>query len=117
MQTNHRLFDDLAKMMTGAAGAAQGVRTEMDSLLRTQVERVAGDLGYVSRDEFEAVKTMAITAREENMRLEARLAAFESRLADLAAQTGQVGASEPRFADGPRHDEPGQSGPRLSGDL
>ncbi len=83
MQTNNRLFDDLAKVLTGAAGAAQGMRSEVDTLLRTQFERLAGDMNFVSRDEFEAVKEMAIKAREENMRLEARLTAFEARLEAL----------------------------------
>lgn len=84
MQTNNRIFDDLAKVLTGAAGAAQGMRSEIDSLLRAQVERAVADLDLVSRDEFDAVKAMAIAAREENMRLEARLTAFEARLASVS---------------------------------
>ncbi len=80
MQTRNKVFDDLAKVLTSAAGAAQGARAEMESVLRAHVERMAGELDLVPRDEFEAVKAMAITAREENMRLEARLAAFEARL-------------------------------------
>ena len=83
MQTNSRIFDDLAKVLTSAAGAAQGVRSEVDTVMRGQVERLASDLNLVPREEFEAVKAMAIAAREENMRLSARLAAFEARLADL----------------------------------
>ncbi len=86
MQTNNRLFDDLAKVVTSAAGAAQGVRGEMDSLLRAQIERIANDLDLVPRDEFEAVKAMAIAAREENIRLEARVTAFESRIQALMDQ-------------------------------
>ncbi len=98
MQTNNRLFDDLAKVITGAAGAAQGVRSEVDTMVRAQIERLIGDMDVVSRDEFEAVKAMAVKAREENMRLEARLQAFEARL--LALGEGQ---------DGPR-DVPETSG-------
>ncbi|MGF1456053.1 MAG: accessory factor UbiK family protein [Alphaproteobacteria bacterium] len=83
MQTNNRIFDDLAKVITGAAGAAQGMRSEVDSLVRAQIERIIGDLDLVPREEFEAAKAMAVKAREENMRLEARLVAFEARLSAL----------------------------------
>lgn len=84
MQTNNRIFDDLAKVMTSAAGAASGMRSEIDTVLRGQIERLANDLDLVPRDEFEAVKAMAIAAREENMRLAARLEAFEARIAGAA---------------------------------
>ncbi len=98
MQTNNRLFDDFAKVLTSAAGAAQGVRSEVDTLLRAQIERLAHDLDLVPRDEFEAVKAMAIAAREENMRLAARLTAFEARLAQLGAE--EQGDDGPSDSDG-----------------
>ena len=64
--TSSRFFDELAKLMTSAAGAAQGVRREIDTLVQTQVERVLNNLDMVKREEFEAVKAMAQKAREEN---------------------------------------------------
>jgi BMFP domain-containing protein YqiC len=83
--TSSRLFDELAKVMTNAVGAAQGVRREVDSLVQAQVERVLNNLEMVKREEFEAVKAMAAKAREENDVLARRLEALESRLNQSAA--------------------------------
>jgi BMFP domain-containing protein YqiC len=79
-QTNNRILDEFAKLMTDAAGMASGVRREVDTVIRAQAERILRDLDYVTRDEFEAVKEMAIKARDENDRLSARLSELESRL-------------------------------------
>ena len=78
--TSSRFFDEVAKLMTNAAGAAQGVRNEIDQLVKTQVERVLGDLDVVQREEFEAVRDMAQKAREENDKLTARIAELEAKL-------------------------------------
>jgi BMFP domain-containing protein YqiC len=80
-QTNNRFFDEIARLMNDAAGVAQGVRREFDTLFRTQAERWLHDLDLVKREEFEAVKDMARLAREENEALKARLAALEAKLA------------------------------------
>lgn len=78
--TSSRFFDELAKLMGNAAGAAQGLRREIDTLVKAQVERVLGDLAVVQREEFEAVREMAERAREENELLKARIAELEARL-------------------------------------
>jgi len=78
-QTSNRFFDEAARLMTDAAGVAQGVRREFDTLVRTQAERILNDLDVVRRDEFEAVKEMARLAREENEALKARIAALEAK--------------------------------------
>ena len=83
-QTNNRILDDLAKLMTDAAGAAQGVRREMQGVMKSQVEKMLGDVDVVRREEFEAVKAMAEKARAENERRAARLAEMEARLAGKA---------------------------------
>jgi BMFP domain-containing protein YqiC len=80
-QTTGRIYDEFAKLMTDAAGVAQGVRREAESVVRSQAERILRELDYVTREEFEAVKEMASKAREENDRLAARLDALEARLA------------------------------------
>ncbi len=80
-QTNNRLLDELARLMTDAAGAAQGVRREVDTVVRAQAERILRDMDVVGREEHEAVKAMAQKAREENETLAARIAALEARLA------------------------------------
>ena len=77
--TSNRLFDELAKMMTDAAGAAQGVQREMQTMMRAQGEKFLQEMDVVSREEFEAVRAMAEKAREENERMEARIAALEGR--------------------------------------
>jgi BMFP domain-containing protein YqiC len=79
-QTTGRLYDEFAKLMNDAAGVAQGVRREFDSVLRTQAERLVRDMELVHREEFEAVKEMARLAREENETLKARIAALEVKL-------------------------------------
>jgi BMFP domain-containing protein YqiC len=78
--TSSRFFDELAKLMSNAAGAAQGVRKEFDSVVRTQIERAMSGMDVVQREEFEAVRDMAARARQENERLSARLAELESKL-------------------------------------
>ena len=80
-QTSNRLLDDLARLMTDAAGAAQGVRREAEGFFRSQAERVLRELDVVQREEFEAVRAMAQLAREENERLAQRIAALEARIA------------------------------------
>lgn len=80
-QTSNRILDEVAKLMTDAAGAAQGVRREVESLMRAQGERVLREMDVVPRAELEAVKAMAEKARLENERLEARIKALEERLA------------------------------------
>ncbi len=84
MQTTGRLFDDLSKLMTNAAGVAQGMRGEAEQAVRALAERWVAEANLVTRDEFDAVREMAVRAREENERLEARIAALEARLAGAA---------------------------------
>ncbi|MGI9404703.1 MAG: accessory factor UbiK family protein [Hyphomicrobium sp.] len=79
-QTNNRFLDEIAKLMTDAAGAADGLKREVDTLMRAQGERFLRDMDVVQREEFEAVKAMAEKARAENERLEARIAALEAQI-------------------------------------
>ena len=84
--TSARFFDELAKMMTNAAGAAQGLRGEMDTLFRTQAERVLNDLEVVQREEFDVVRDMAAKAREENEALKAQIAVLEAKVEELSVK-------------------------------
>ena len=79
-QTTNRFFDEIARLMNDAAGAASGVRREVETVVRNQAERILRELDLVKREEFEAVKEMARLAREENEALKARIAALEARL-------------------------------------
>ncbi len=89
-QTSNRFFDELGRLMNDAAGAAQGMKREFDTVWRNQAEKVLRDLDVVKREEFEAVKDMARLAREENEALKARIAALEGKLggSPSAAHTG-----------------------------
>ena len=80
MAPRGRIFDDMAKLMTDAAGVAQGVRREAETAVKTQAERLLASMDVVSREEFEAVRDMAATARDENDALKKRLAALEAKL-------------------------------------
>ncbi|MFN4087526.1 MAG: accessory factor UbiK family protein [Alphaproteobacteria bacterium] len=81
MQTNNRFFDDIARVASGAMGAAAGLRAEIEAMVRDRMQRLLADMDLVRRDEFEAVKAMAAKARSEQEDLAARVAALEEALA------------------------------------
>jgi BMFP domain-containing protein YqiC len=80
----NRILDEFAKLLTDAAGAAQGVRREVETAFRGQAEKLLNSMELVQREEFEAVRDMAVKARAENRKLAARLEALEARLAETA---------------------------------
>ncbi len=92
-QTSTRFFDEMARLMNDAAGVAQGVRREFDTLFRGQAERILRELDVVPREELEAVKDMARLAREENEALKARIEALEGKSSEKPAKSGKKGAS------------------------
>ena len=91
MQTNNRFLDDIARVASGAFGAASGMRTEAEAAIRERLRRFAGDMDWVSREEFEAVKAMAAKARAEQDALAKRVATLEAELSTLKG-----GASKPK---------------------
>src|SRR5580704_14832343 len=93
VQTTNRFFDEVARLMNDAAGAAQGMRREVETLFRNQAERILRDLDVVKREDFEAVKDLA---REENEALKARVAALEAAL----GKAGTPGATSSTQAAG-----------------
>ena len=96
-QTTNRFFDEIGRLMNDAAGAAQGVKREVDTVMRNQAERILRELDVVQREEFEAVREMAHLAREENEKLKARVAALEAQItgSNAPGQTTVAGAPEP----------------------
>jgi len=80
VQTTGRLYDEFARLMNDAAGVAQGVRREFDSIMRTQAERILRDLDVVHREEFEVLKDMVQLALEANETLVERIATLEAKL-------------------------------------
>jgi BMFP domain-containing protein YqiC len=94
MQSENRFFDDLSKIINGAAGTVAGMTREFESNARERAKEWIGGLEFVSREEFEAVKAMAAQAREQVAALEARLAALEGN-APAAAQKAKAKSSKP----------------------
>jgi BMFP domain-containing protein YqiC len=92
MPPSNRLFDDLARLMTDAAGAAQGVRREAETVVKAQVERLVRDLDIASREELDVLRDMVTNLRAQNEALTARVAALETR--EGSAGAGAAGLSE-----------------------
>ena len=83
-QSRPHLFDDLARLMSDAAGATQGLRREFETIAQTQFGRFLSRMDVVSREEFEAVKEMAALARDENEKLARRIDELEAKLGKQA---------------------------------
>lgn len=79
MQTRNKIFDDISQLMTNAMGVAQGARDEAETAMKSMLDRWLADRDLVTREEFDAVRTMAQKAREENAALAARLDALEAK--------------------------------------
>lgn len=89
MQTRSKFFDDMSQLMTNAMGVAQGAKTEAETAMKGLVDRWMADRDFVTREEFDAARAMAVKAREENAALEARIAALEARLAEAPAKAAR----------------------------
>ncbi|MGF9762614.1 accessory factor UbiK family protein [Microvirga sp. 0TCS3.31] len=90
-QSSNRIFDELARFATDAAGAAQGVRREVESVVRSQFERLIKDMDVATREEVEVLREMVIAARKENERLDARVKELEAKL----TSAGSTSAAAP----------------------
>ena len=103
MQTRNRILDDLAKVAGGAVSTLAGIKGEVDTLIRQQLERLMAQMHAVPRDEFEAVKAVASKARAEQEKLEKRLTRIEARLAKgaplkTARKAGKTAATKGKAA-------------------
>jgi hypothetical protein len=108
MQSQSRFFDDLARVAAGAVGTLSGIRSEVESRLREQFERVLGGMDLVTRDDFEAVKAMAAKARSEQEDLAKRVAELEGLVAAMRGAKATPGdpASDPTLFEPPISDTP-----------
>lgn len=84
MQTRNKIMDDISQLMTNAMGVAQGAKDEAETAMKSLMDRWLADRDFVTREEFDAVRTMAQKAREENEALKARIDAFEGKKAGKA---------------------------------
>lgn len=80
MQTRNKFFDDMSQLMTNAMGVAQGAKTEAETAMKSLMDRWMADRDFVTREEFDAVRAMAVKAREENEVLSRRIDALEAAL-------------------------------------
>lgn len=103
MQTENRLFDDLARVASGAINTLGGVREEIELRVKERLERLAGEMDLVTREEFDAVQAMAAKARAEQEILKARLDRLEAKLAELEVEDPAPRPARPkrRAAAGP----------------
>ncbi|MDP6788060.1 MAG: accessory factor UbiK family protein [Rhodospirillales bacterium] len=92
MQSRARILDDLAKVTTGAVSTLAGIKTEIEGMVRQQLERLLSDMDLVPRDEFDAVKAMAAKAREEQEALHKRVQTLEGRAKTKTAKRPGRGA-------------------------
>lgn len=90
MTQSNRILDDVSRLVTDMAGAAQGLRREAETVARAQLERILRDMDLVTREEFEAQRDIAVAAREEADRLSGLVSALEARLAALEAKMSRA---------------------------
>jgi BMFP domain-containing protein YqiC len=95
MQSENRLFDDFVKVMNGAAGTLAGMTREAEGAFRERMREWIGGLDMIGRDEFEAVKAIAVAAREENQGLKARIDALEAIAKPAATKPKKSTTSSP----------------------
>src|SRR5215472_10598611 len=107
MQNDNRIFEDLARVASGALSALTGVREEVEARLRDQFQHILDRMNLVRREEFEAVQAMAAKARAEQEGLAERLAALEARL--------DAEPAEPRHKSGRKHAAPPRKGENSPG--
>ena len=86
MTAGNKFLDDMSKLMTNAMGVAQGAKSEAETAMKGFVDRWMADRDFVTREDFDAAKAMAVKAREENTTLELRIAALEARVEALEAK-------------------------------
>lgn len=110
MTTQNRIFDDLSKLMTNAMGVAQGARSEAEVAMKGWIDRWLADRDFVTREEFEAVREMAVKARTEATELRARLDRLEG-VTPAASAPPVSPAATPAAAEST--DPAQQSGPRV----
>jgi BMFP domain-containing protein YqiC len=105
MQTNNRLFDDLARVASGAFNTLSGLREEIETRVRERVERMATDLDLVTREEFDAVRTMAAKARAAQEELEGKVAKLEAELEELRKARGTARRAKAESSKSPDEGE------------
>lgn len=74
MNQSNRIFDDLGRLMNGAAGVADGVRREVETVVKAQAQRIVNDMELVKREDFDALRELVQVQGEEIEALRRELA-------------------------------------------
>ena len=103
MASTNRLFDDFTRLVSDAAGAAQGVRREIETVVKAQIERILRDMDVATREEVEVLRDMVLEARRETEDLRARIATLEAAgaMAAVAAATDEAASARASRKRGP----------------
>lgn len=101
MTTQNKIFDDISKLMTNAMGVAQGAKSEAETAMKGWIDRWLADRDFVTREEFEAVREMAIKARTENAELRARLDALDGKTSTAPKSETAPGTGSDSAGTGP----------------
>ena len=96
MQSENKILDDIARVASSAMGVAAGMRSEVEARIREQLERLLAQMDLVPREEFEAIKAVAVTAREEQEALSAKVLELERRLAAMESAKAGGAKAPPR---------------------
>jgi BMFP domain-containing protein YqiC len=95
MQTGNPIFDDLARVASGAFSTLSGMREEIETRIKERLERFAGEMDLATREELDAVKAMALKARAAQEEIDGRLSRLEASLAELHAKMDDAAGTAP----------------------
>jgi hypothetical protein len=79
MDQGSKIFDELGKLMNDAAGVADGVRREIETAVKSQMERFVGDMDLVKREEYDVLREMVQIQGEEIQALRKELDALKPK--------------------------------------
>lgn len=79
MTQGSRLFDELGKLMNNAAGVADGVRREIETAVKSQLERMVNDMDLVKREDYDALRELVQAQSAELKALTAEVEALKSK--------------------------------------
>ncbi len=79
MSQSNRIFDDLGRLMNEAAGVADGVRREVETVVKAQAHRIVNDMDLVKREDFDALRELVQVQSEELEALRKEVAALKAK--------------------------------------
>ena len=77
MAQSSRILDNVGRLMNDAAGVADGVRREAETMIRAQAERFVMDMNLVKREDYDALRELVQAQAAELKALKAEVAALK----------------------------------------